>query len=179
MRRTKIVCTIGPASDDPRHLLGLVEHGMDVARLNLSHGSHNEHAQRAKLLREYAAQHKRVLGLLFDIQGPKIRAGFFKGGGAHLKEGSRVTITTEKIEGTATTIPVDYPKFSELVAPGQQIFLSDGMFEIKVDAVKEKGVECKVVIGGNLGNRKGINLPGVDVNLPVLSEKTSATLFLR
>ncbi len=166
------MCTIGPASDDPRHLLGLVEHGMDVARLNLSHGTHDEHAARVKLLREYAEKQKRVLGVLFDIQGPKIRTGFMKGGGSvHLKEGSKIRITVEKVEGTSSLVPVDYPRFHELVTAGQQIFLSDGMLELKVERMAGRQVECKVLIGGVLGSRKGVNLPGVSINLPVLSEK--------
>ncbi len=174
MRRTKIICTIGPASDDSRHLLGLVENGMDIARLNLSHGSRDEHAKRIKQLREFALKQDRILGLLCDIQGPKIRTGFFKEGRAHLHEGGKVTITAEQVQGTNDLIPVDYPKFAELVSPGQQIYLADGMLELRAEEVKGKQVECKVVIGGELGNRKGVNLPGVDVSLPVLSEKDKA-----
>ncbi len=171
MRRTKIVCTVGPACDDPRHLLGLVEHGMDVARLNMSHGTLDEHAKRAKLVRENAEKLKRTVGILFDIRGPKIRTGLMKGGKVHLKEGTKLTLTTEKMLGDSATIPIDYPSFYGMVSQGQQVFLSDGILELKVEEVRESGVKCKVVIGGDLFDRKGVNLPGVALNMPVLSEK--------
>lgn len=171
MPRTKIVCTIGPASDSEDVLRRMLEAGMDVARLNLSHGTHEEHARRFETLRRLAEDGQRPLAILLDLQGPKIRTGRLAGGPLTLVSGRRVTLTTRDVPGSAELIPTTYQGLPNDVKPGDRILLDDGLMELRVVAVAGQDVECEVVTGGVLGEHKGINLPGVDISEPSLTEK--------
>ncbi len=171
MPRTKIVCTIGPASDSEDVLRRMLDAGMDVARLNLSHGTHEEHARRFETLRRLAEGAKRPLAILLDLQGPKIRTGRLACGPVTLAPGRRVTLTTRDMPGSAELISTTYQGLPHDVKAGDRILLDDGLMELRVVAVRGQDVECEVVTGGVLGEHKGINLPGVDISEPSLTEK--------
>lgn len=173
MRKTKIVCTIGPASDSKEVIAGLLDAGMNVARLNFSHGTYEEHLQRLNTLRTVAREKGKVLGILQDIQGPKIRIGNFKDNAkVKLERGSRFTLTTDDIgsEGTSERVFVGYPRLPKDVKPGNVIYLDDGLLELVVEQVVGNDVICKVVVGGELSSRKGVSLPGVSVDLAPLTD---------
>lgn len=171
MKRTKIVCTIGPASDSLEVMKGLMAAGMDVARLNFSHGTHEDHGERIKRLRQAAAETGRTVALMLDTKGPEIRTGLVQGGLVTLKQGERVTITTEKITGDEQRFSISFQGLPQTVGPGNRIYIADGMIELKVLAAGDTEIECEVVIGGDLGNQKNVNIPGVSLDLPALTEK--------
>ncbi|HSA94275.1 MAG TPA: pyruvate kinase [Terriglobales bacterium] len=172
MRKAKIVCTVGPASASEAGLRELVRAGMDVARLNFSHGTHAEHAARIRLLRAVAEKEGRTLCILQDLQGPKIRTGRLKNRKpVVLREGARITITPRDVAGTATRIPTTFPTLAREVRPGARILLADGLIELRVAAVHGADVECEVVNGGLLAEHQGINLPGTALRVPSLTEK--------
>jgi pyruvate kinase len=173
VRRTKIVATIGPASRDRKVLESLAQAGLDVARLNFSHGEHQEHLQVMEAMREIAGRLGRPIALLQDLSGPKIRTGKLKDGKpVELRTGARVTITTdESIEGTAERISTTYDLLPRDVAPGDRILLDDGNLELRVLRASLNEVECEVVDGGWLKPQKGMNLPGVKLSTPALTEK--------
>ena len=177
LRRAKIICTIGPACDSEEMIRDLMRMGMDVARLNFSHGTHPEHAQRIQRLRRAARQLKRTVCILQDLQGPKIRTGRLKDG-KHitLKTGSMLTITPRKLEGTAVLISTDFAGLAREVEPGARILLSDGRIELKVRSIRGDDVECEVLNGGRLGQQQGINLPGAAVAIPALTAKDKLDL---
>ena len=168
---TKIVCTIGPASADGTILSALIREGMSVARLNFSHGTHAWHGEAIARIRKEAASQGRHVAILQDLQGPKIRLGTFSGGKAVLARGSSFTLTTERVEGDATVASVDYKGFSGDVARGDAVFLSDGLVRLVVREVRGKNVLCRVAEGGEVGDRKGVNLPGREISLPSLTRK--------
>src|SRR5262245_39257067 len=171
-RRAKIVCTIGPASSSEGVLRDLMRSGMDVARLNFSHGTHEEHARVIDRLRRVAEKEGRSICILQDLQGPKIRTGRLKyRTPIALKRGARLTITPRDIAGTATVISTTFKGLAQEVEPGARILLSDGLIELRVLAVRGDDVECEVINGGLLGEHKGINLPGTLVRVPSLTEK--------
>lgn len=169
MRRTKIVCTIGPASDSPEIMKKLIEAGMNVARLNFSHGTHEEHRKRLRSTRQIARELGSTLAIMLDTKGPEIRTGTLKNGSAALVEGRRVTLTVEQLEGDAERVPVKYPALPRMVRPGNSIMIADGLIGLKVIDTSEKEVVCEVTNGGELGNNKGINIPGVAVDLPAIT----------
>ena len=171
MRRTKIVCTIGPASRAPETLRKLVLAGMNVARLNFSHGTHAEHGQVIADLRRLAAELACPLAILQDLQGPKIRLGVFRGGRAQLVKGAEFALTTRSVEGTAALASTSYERLPEDVKPGDRLLLVDGLVELSVVEVGPDTVRCRVVIGGEIGDHKGINLPGVAVSATALTPK--------
>jgi pyruvate kinase len=176
-RKAKIVCTIGPASSSEAVLRDLMRAGMDVARLNFSHGTHEEHARVIDRLRRVAAKEGRTICILQDLQGPKIRTGRLKyRTPIALKKGSRLTITPRDIAGTATLISTTFKSLAQEVEPGSRVLLSDGLIELRVSAVRGDDVECEVVNGGLLGEHKGINLPGTVVSVPSLTEKDEKDL---
>jgi len=176
-RKAKIVCTIGPASSSEAVLRDLMRAGMDVARLNFSHGTHEEHARVIDRLRRVAAREERTVCILQDLQGPKIRTGRLKyRTPIALKGGARLTITPRDIAGTATLLSTTFKGLSQEVEPGARILLSDGLIELRVIAVRGDDVECEVINGGLLGEHKGINLPGTVVNVPSLTEKDEKDL---
>jgi pyruvate kinase len=176
-RHSKIVCTIGPASRSPRMIRKLLEAGMDVARLNFSHGTHEEHAQTMVDLRAAALHLKRPLAILADLQGPKIRTGVLAGGGSVLlRAGQRFVITTAKVLGDSTRVSTIFRPLPSEVKPGNRILLSDGLIELHVEKVEGQEVVCQVANGGLLGENKGINLPGIKLRVPALTEKDRADL---
>lgn len=171
-RRAKIICTIGPSSHTEAALRTLMESGMDVARLNFSHGSHEEHAAIIQLLRQSAAGLGRSICILQDLQGPKIRTGALKDHKAiALQAGARVTITTRVVEGSADLISTGFAGLPKEVKPGSRILLSDGRIELTVESVNGDEVQCQVINGGMLAENQGINLPGAALSIPALTEK--------
>lgn len=171
MRRTKIVCTIGPASESPEVLEQLIRAGMDVARLNFSHGTHEEHARRIAAVREAAARAGKIVGIMMDIKGPKIRTGVLKGGEATLVEGMEVVLTTEPVEGTAERFSISYEGLPQDVSPGSVIRIDDGLIGLEVLEVRGTEIRCRVTDGGILRDRKGVNAPGVKLRLPGVTAK--------
>ena len=171
MRRTKIVCTLGPASSSPERVGELIDAGMDVARLNFSHGSHEDHARTLQVVRAEADRRARAVAVLADLQGPKIRVGKFEQGQVDLRPGATFRITTEKIVGNAERVSTTYAGLPNDVRPGDTILLDDGYMSLAVRDVHDHEVETIVVAGGVLKNNKGINLPGVEVSAPALSDK--------
>ena len=171
-RRTKIVCTIGPATSSPSQLAALIAAGMDVARLNFSHGTHEEHGQVISALRAASAAARRPIAILQDLQGPKIRTGELQGHQpVTLVDGATVTITTRAVVGDATLLRTTYQALPQDVRPDDRILLSDGLIELRVVAATETEVQCHVVHGGALAEHQGINLPGVAVSAPALTAK--------
>lgn len=170
-RRTKIVCTIGPSCNTQEKIEDLLLHGMNVARVNFSHGTHSDHAQVIKNIRKAAKKYKYSIPVLMDLQGPKIRVGQMKDGGQELKTGSIVKITAEDVEGTNEVIPIDYKSLIHEAEPGNSILLDDGLLEFKVTEKYPDSLQAKVVTGGVLKSRKGVNLPNVRISIPSLTEK--------
>ncbi len=171
MRKARIICTLGPSSDSEAMIEGLVLGGMDVARLNFSHGTHAEHGARIARLRKVANRTGRQVAILQDIQGPKIRLGQFLGGQAVVADGARVTVTTRKVLGTQILIPTPVPSLPKDVKAGDPILLDDGRVRLRVLKVKGQDVLCDVEVGGKLKDHKGLNLPGCAVSVPTITRK--------
>jgi pyruvate kinase len=171
MRRTKIVCTVGPATSSPEMIRQLVEAGMNVARLNFSHGAWEEHARVIASLRQVSARKHTPVAILQDLQGPKIRLGTFRGGRASLTPGAEFVITTLPVEGTAAQASTTYGHLPRDVKGGDRILLADGAIELTVLESTENTVRCRVVVGGEIGDHKGINLPGVTVSASSMTAK--------
>jgi pyruvate kinase len=179
MRRAKIVCTLGPSSLEPEVLEKLAWAGMDVARLNFSHGSHEQHLDSIKKVRAASLKVRKALGILQDLQGPKIRTGRFAKGSVELKDGSEFSITTdESVPGTDEIVSTTYPYLAADVNPGDTILLDDGLLELRVKSTDKKLlVRTEVVHGGVLKNNKGINLPGVALRAEALTPKDREDLL--
>jgi pyruvate kinase len=175
-RRAKIVCTIGPASESPERLRGLVDAGMDVARLNFSHGSHADHEKVYHLVREAAAASGRSVGILADLQGPKIRLGRFVDGRVEWRTGESVVITSDDVPGTHDRVSCTYKKLPAEVKVGDRLLIDDGKVAVEVTEVEGNDIRVLVVEGGEVSNNKGISLPNVAVSVPALSEKDTADL---
>ncbi|MDL4840664.1 pyruvate kinase [Aquibacillus rhizosphaerae] len=173
MRRTKIVCTIGPASETVEKLVKLIEAGMNVARLNFSHGDFEEHGQRIKNIREASKQTGKTVAILLDTKGPEIRTGSLKNGEAYLNKGATVNVSMEDIEGTADRISVTYPQLIDDVHVGSKLLLDDGLIELEVVEIlkDKKELKTKALNSGLLKNKKGVNVPNVSVNLPGITDK--------
>ena len=176
MRRAKIVCTLGPATSSAEKVRELVDAGMDVARLNLSHGTHADHKRAYRLVREASDASGHGVGILADLQGPKIRLGTFAAGPVTLEEGATFTITTRDVEGDATICSTTYGGLPGDVHPGDPILVDDGKVRLEVTDVEGSDVTTRVVVAGPVSNHKGINLPGVAVSVPALSEKDKEDL---
>jgi pyruvate kinase len=177
-RHSKIVCTIGPASRSPRIIDRLLRAGMDVARLNFSHGTHAHHAETIALLRAAALQLRKPLAILADLQGPKIRTGALAGRApVVLRAGQQFVITTARILGDSTRVSTVFKPLPREVHRGDRILLSDGLIELRVKQVRGREVICEVVNGGALGENKGINLPGIKLRVPALTPKDRADLL--
>ncbi len=174
-RKTKIICTLGPASDSQEAIRNLVDAGADVLRLNFSHGTHEEHARHIESIREIESEVGRRLAIVQDLQGPKIRVGVLSEG-IQLRNGDTVTLVTDNITGSGKLIPVTYAGLVKDVVPGDKILMDDGLLELKVVSVTGLRAECLVVNGGPLSSHKGINLPGVNVSIPSLTEKDKEDL---
>lgn len=173
--RTKIVCTLGPASEKVEVLKKMILAGMNVARFNFSHGSHEEHGARMAALRQAAAEVGARVALLLDTQGPEIRLGEVKPG-VVLQEGQEVILTTAPVAGDENRLPVNLPGLPRQVRTGQTVLIDDGLIELEVAAAGGEEVRCLVRSGGRVSSRKGVNLPGADVDLPALTDKDRADL---
>ena len=171
MRRTKIVCTMGPDENDYELLLKLAK-TMDVARFNFSHGNHEEHLSRLEMLRKARKEVGRPIAALLDTKGPEIRTGVLEGGNKiTLQEGDEITLTTEEVVGTKQKIYINYEHLHEDVKPGNVILIDDGLIGLEVLSVQGQEIHCKVTNGGELGERKGVNVPNVPIQLPSITEK--------
>ncbi|SMO91104.1 pyruvate kinase [Gracilimonas mengyeensis] len=170
-RRTKIVCTIGPSCNTQEKIEDLLLHGMNVARLNFSHGSHEDHAKVIKHIRKAARKYQYSVPVLMDLQGPKIRVGNMKDGAQKVESGSTIKITAEDVEGTSEVVPIDYKNLIHEAEPGNTILLDDGLLEFKVTEKHPDSLMAEVIIGGMLKSRKGVNLPNVRISIPSLTEK--------
>jgi pyruvate kinase len=170
-RRTKIVATVGPASNSPTMLRDLIEAGVNVFRVNMSHGTHAEHEQAISMIRNAAAELGTSTAILADLCGPKIRAGKFREGAVDLQAGAEVTITTADVLGDETLIPSQYAALPHDVNVGDRILLNDGAVELRVERIDGEEVFCVILAGGVVGDHKGINLPGSTVSAPSLTEK--------
>ena len=170
------MCTIGPATDSPEKIVELVRAGMNVARLNMSHGDHVLHAKRVQWVRDAARIVGRPVGIFADLQGPKIRLETFENGEAFLETGARFTITTEDVVGTAERAGTTLKTLTADVTPGEQILINDGAIVLRALEVTDTDVVTEVVVGGVVSDHKGINLPGVAVSVPALSEKDERDL---
>ena len=171
-RRAKIICTIGPACHSEAAMRDLLRLGMDIARLNFSHGTHEDHARRIDRLRRAAAREGRTVCILQDLQGPKIRTGRLEGHEpVQVKTGSTVIITPRDLAGTPTRISTTFPDLAREVTAGTRILLSDGLIELRVRSIRNQDVVCSVLNGGILGEHQGINLPGIALSIPALTEK--------
>jgi pyruvate kinase len=176
MPNTKIVATLGPASDSPSLLRRLLEAGADVFRLNASHGTQEKHAERIAAARKAAQEHGKHVGILLDLQGPKIRLEKFELGTCDLLAGSTFTITVEPVIGNAERASTGYAGFAKDVKAGDRILLADGAVEMRAIKTDGTSVRCEVILGGEVGDNKGINLPGCQVSAPSLTEKDISDL---
>lgn len=172
MKKTKVVCTMGPNTNDRELLKKLIENGMDVARFNFSHGDHEEQKSRMDLLKKLRQELNTNTAILLDTKGPEIRTGVLKGGKRiMLKAGEQFTLTTEEIEGDESKVSITYEGLVQDVDAGRVILIDDGLIELKVVGKSEKEIFCEVINGGELGERKGVNVPNVAVRLPAITEK--------
>ena len=172
MKRTKIICTMGPNTDDEEMMRKLAKAGMDIARFNFSHGDHEEQKTRMDLLKKVRKELKLPIAILLDTKGPEIRTGILEGGQkVYLEEGSRFTLTTEQIEGNNTRCSQTYKDLPKDVKAGDTILIDDGLIQLTVEEVTDTDVVCRVVNGGELGQKKGINVPNVEVKLPAITEQ--------
>ncbi len=175
-RRVKIVCTLGPATDTYEKVLEIAKAGMNVARLNFSHGSYEDHERRFNYVRKAAAELGRHIAVLQDLQGPKIRVKKFIDGQVELKQGDFFTLTVREVDGTQEIASVSYPTFNKDVKPGDTVLLDDGNLSLQVKEVNGPDVKCVVVYGGTLKNNKGVNLPGSILSVASLTEKDKEDL---
>ncbi|MFW9175950.1 pyruvate kinase [Corynebacterium amycolatum] len=176
LRRTKIVCTLGPAVASLEGITGLVNAGMDVARLNFSHGEHEDHAQNYHWVREASDATGRAVGILADLQGPKIRLGRFKEGSTYWADGEIVRITVDDVEGTHDRVSTTYKNLADDARPGDRLLVDDGKVGLECIEVDGNDVVCRVIEGGPVSNNKGVSLPGMNISVPALSEKDIADL---
>jgi pyruvate kinase len=176
MRRAKIVCTLGPATSSPKELRALVAAGMDVARLNLSHGTYADHEAVYAEVRAASNDSGRAVGVLVDLQGPKIRTGLFADGPVRLVNGARFTLTTDDILGDQERVSTTYKGLPGDVKPGDRLLIDDGKVALRALEVTDTDIITEVVEGGFVSNHKGINLPGVAVSVPAMSDKDEADL---
>jgi pyruvate kinase len=170
------VCTLGPATDSDEVIVDLIRHGMSVARLNLSHGSHADHQRRIHMVRRAAEATGAGVAVLADLQGPKIRLGTFAEGPVVLSQGAEFTITTREVPGDGTVCSTTYSGLPGDVTPGDDILIDDGHVTLQAVEVTDTDVRCTVVVPGRVSNHKGLNLPGVEVSVPALSEKDKEDL---
>ena len=178
MIRTKIVCTIGPASREPTMLEKLMEAGMDVARLNFSHSDHDFHRENVQRIRATAEKVGKPIAIMVDLQGPKLRMGKMQEGGISIVQGEHVTLTTRAVEGqrsdgasVSALLPVQYRELPRDVAPGDRILIDDGLIELTVEKLEGTEIHCQVVAGGVVGDNKGMNLPGTGLSIPSITDK--------
>ena len=171
MNRTKIICTIGPVSDSSEVLRALIEAGMDVARINFSHGTQEEHTRSISLIRQIAAELDATVAILQDLSGPKLRIGGIAQEPATLAPGNLFTLTTRPVLGDEREVSITYRNLPKDVRPGDTILVADGQFELKVFDTSDTDITCEVVVGGELTSNKGINVPGISLSTPAITEK--------
>ena len=177
MRKTKIVCTLGPASTDEAIIKKMLQAGMNVARLNFSHGSHEGHKQTIEKFRRVRDELGIPAAVLLDTKGPEIRTGNFVNGEEMLVDGQKFTLTTEAFEGTKEKVSVTYKNLPKEVGKGNLVLINDGKIVIRVDETTETDVIGTVVHGGKISNHKGINLPNVDLTMPYISAQDRADII--
>jgi pyruvate kinase len=177
MRRAKIVCTLGPSVGTPEMIDKIVKAGMDCARLNFSHGSHESHAAAAKLVRDAAMRAGRPLAILADLCGPKMRVGRFGTGKIELDVGQRFTLTTREVVGDKSIVSQTYEPLPQDVLPGTIILLDDGLLRLRVVETNDTDVICEVEVGGELSDKKGLNVPGANLSTPALTPKDREDLL--
>ena len=171
MRKTKIVCTMGPSTMDENVLRRLIEEGMDVARFNFSHGSHEEQKHRMDMVKKLRQECGKHIALLLDTKGPEIRTRDFEGGKVEIVAGQTFTLTTRNIVGDSTISSITYKDLAKDVEIGTKILIDDGLIELKVKDIIDEDLVCEVINGGFVSNHKGINVPGVHLNMPYMSQK--------
>ena len=171
MRKTKIVCTMGPSTDKPGILRQLLENGMDVARFNFSHGDYEEHKGRLDALRALTAEMDLPVAAMLDTKGPEIRLGVFTNGTENLTSGQKFTLTTREVEGTNEICSVTYKDLPRDVQPGGRIMLDDGLIELSIDDVTDTDIHCTVKNDGVIKTKKGVNVPGVHLSMPYMSQR--------
>ena len=174
MRKTKIICTIGPASESEEMLRALIDAGMNVARFNFSHGTHEEHREKFKRLVRIRKEMGKPVATLMDTKGPEIRLKDFEGGKVMLEKGKGFTLTTEDVMGTAERASITYKDLVKDVKAGGSILIDDGLIELRIDNVTDTDIHCTVINGGPVSNHKGVNVPDTDLSMPFISEQDRA-----
>lgn len=171
-----IICTIGPASSSPEILRDMLLEGMTIARLNMSHGTHESHGKAITLLKEVSRGVGKTIRIMGDLQGPKIRLGDIKGESALLAEGQRFELMTSPVEGDAKRAYIDYPTIIKDLKPGGTILINDGEIKLKVTEITEDRIQTKVIVGGEIRSNKGVNFPGASLSIPAITEKDKEDL---
>lgn len=177
MRKTKIICTLGPATDDEKVLRQMILAGMNVARLNFSHGDYESHQKRIDTFKKIRSEMGRPVALLLDTKGPEVRIKTFKNGSVNLEEGQKFTLTSADVEGDEKRVSVSYKKLSSSLTEGDRILLDDGKLEFTVDNIEGTEIECTVVTGGVLSDRKSLNFPEIDLYMPYMDEVDKSDLL--
>lgn len=178
MKKTKIICTMGPNEDDRQVMMDLAKNGMDIARFNFSHGTHEEQKERLDRLKSVREELDMPIAALLDTKGPEIRTGLLKDGRkVLLEEGKPFTLTTKSIEGNEKICHINYSGLAEDVSAGNRILIDDGLIELRVESVEGSEIHCVVINGGELGQRKGVNVPNVKIKLPALTEKDKEDIW--
>ena len=177
MRKTKIICTLGPATDRDDVLRQLIENGLDVARFNFSHGTHEEQKARMDKLKELREELKVPVAILLDTKGPEIRTGLFAEGKVMLEVGQEFILTARDVEGTNEIVSITYANLPNEVEVGTKILVDDGLIEMTVISIEGEDIHCRVENGGAVSNRKGINVPGIELQIPYLSEKDKSDIL--
>lgn len=177
MRKTKIICTMGPATDDVEVLERLVREGMDVARFNFSHGTHEEQEERMSKLRAAREKYGKPVAILLDTKGPEIRIRDFKDGKITVTSGQKFTLTGRKLLGDDTIASITYPTLSRDITPGTRILIDDGLIELYVDSVDGEDIHCTINNDGVISNHKGVNVPGIHANMPYMSDQDKADIL--
>ena len=177
MRRTKIICTLGPATDSPDVLKNMMKAGMNVARLNFSHGTHEEHQKRIEMVKAMRDETGLPVGIMLDTKGPEIRTKTYKNGKIEITEGQQFTLTTRDVEGDNTIVSISYAGLPNDVKVGTRILIDDGLVAFDVVDIQDTDIICKALNGGPLSDRKSINVPGITLHMPYLSEKDKEDLI--
>lgn len=177
MRKTKIVCTLGPATDNEDVMRQLMLGGMNVARCNFSHGVHEDHKKRMDMVKKIRKELKKPVAILLDTKGPEVRVKKFKAGKVTLKEGQLFTLTSEEMEGNEERVSVTYDRLYEDLEAGMKVLIDDGLIEMSVEKVEQNNIVCRVINGGTVSDHKGINIPDVNLSMPYLSEKDRSDIL--
>lgn len=171
MRKTKIVCTLGPSTDNEDILKQMMLAGMDVARCNFSHGTYDNHRQRMEMIRKLRKETGKPVAILLDTRGPEVRVRKFKDGKVTLEENQLFTLTSDEVEGSVDKVSVTYNRLYEDLEVGMRVLIDDGLIEMKVEQIDQKNIVCRVINGGTVSDHKGVNVPDVDLSMPYISEK--------